>query len=505
MSKSSTLLLAAACLLLPLPRGAAQQDSARRAATSPARTLTLDESLALAFERSYIARNARAQLQSSEASARAARLALFSTVDLSFDLPNYSFALAQEFNSVTNRKDFFQTENLQWSGALNINQPLLWTNGTLTLSGLLYRIDQRTEVGGHSFTRDFFTNVAFTFKQPLFVTNAQRNALRRAEIAYEEALAEFRAGTLDVSYEVTSAFYRSYSTQEQLTIQADRVRQQEEAYATAQRRYKAGLIAEVDALQFEVDLAAARSDLLAAANTFTSQANAFKVLIGLSIGDSIRLQLSDTTFHPVAVDDAEAVAMAKRTRVDLQRARNNVERGELALREARSARTVRADLELSYGINNRDEELQKLFMNPLDARGVRFTVSVPVFDWGRHARQVEAAEADLLSASLTADNTALTIEQEVSDLVRRTRSAAERVAVLFKSRIVAEKANEITTKRYDVGTVTSVDLQQSQSRLLQARLSALSALIDYNVALADLTRRTAHDFVRGVDVGVDGR
>lgn len=493
MNNRSLLPVAIALLVLCAPRAYTQQ------------TLTLEQSLDLAFEHSYIARNARAQLQSSEASARAARLALFSTVDLEFNLPNYSFALAQEFNSVTNRRDFFQTENLQWSGAVNINQPLLWTNGTLTLSGLLYRIDQRAELGGHSFTRDFFTNVAITLKQPLLVTNAQSNALRRAEIAYEEALAEYRSSTLDVTYTVTESFYRTYSSQEQLTIQADRVRQQEESYTTAQRRYKAGLIAEVDALQFEVDLASARSDLLSAENTFVSQANTFKILVGIPMSDSIRLQLSDTSFHAVTIDEAVAIAQARRTRVDLQRARNNVERGELSLREAKSQRTVRADLELSYGVNNRDEELRSLFMNPLDARGVVLTVSVPVFDWGRHARQVEASEADLLSARLTAENTELTIVEDISDLVRRTRSAAERVAVLFKSRIVAEKANEITTKRYDVGTVTSVDLQQSQSRLLQARLSALSALIDYNVALADLTRRTAFDFVRGVDVGTSGR
>jgi hypothetical protein len=53
------------------------------------RVLTLDRCLSIAFDSSYTARNSREQLRSSRASAEAARRALYSTVDLNFDLPSY--------------------------------------------------------------------------------------------------------------------------------------------------------------------------------------------------------------------------------------------------------------------------------------------------------------------------------------------------------------------------------------------------------------------------------
>jgi outer membrane protein len=491
-------------MTLPCPRAAAvlacclfvvcaQQASSQR-------TLTLRQSLDIAVEKSYMARNARALLQASEASAQAARKALYSTVDLSFDVPEYSYSLNQQFNSVTNRQDFFQSENLRWSGAININQPLIWTNGTLTVSGVLYRLDQTNS--SSSLVREFYTNVGVTLRQPLFVVNSQRNSLRRAEISYDEALADYRRSTLDLFYTVTESFYRSFSSQEQLRIQRDRVRQQEESFTTADRKYRSGLIAEVDALQFEVDLSSARNDVLSAENTCVSQANNFKILLGIPLRDSITLVLEDTTFHPVTLDVEKATAEAKRTRIELQRARNNVERAALNLDETESRRAIRGDLTLTYGLNNRDVELQTLYLHPLQARGVVMTVTVPVFDWGKHARDVDAAEAQLRSAEMTAENTELTIEQEITDLVRRIRSSAERVAVMFKSRQVAEKANDINTKRYEVGTIGSLELSQSQTRLLQARLGALEALIDYNVGVADLTRRTTFDFEKNAEAEV---
>lgn len=480
--------LMAACIPLLLPVSASAQQ-----------TLTLEKALRIAFENSYQARVAREQLRASEASAEASRKALYSTVDLNFEAPSYDSRLKQQFNSVTRRDEYFRVENLRWFGGVSINQPLIWTNSTITLSGQMYRLDQKDASAG-SFFRNYYGDLVVRLEQPLFVPNSQRIALRRAELEYEEAKSDYRRATLDLLYTVTESFYRGYSSQEQLAIQSDRVKQQEESYTTAMRKYRAGLIAEVDALQFEVDLAAARNDLLTAGNTHSGRMNNFKLLIGLPLADSLLLTLTDTSFVPVQIDPARAIGEAKRTRVDLQRARNNVERSTLSLDEIDGQRSIRGDISVNYGLNDAADKVRSLFLSPTESRGATLRITVPVFDWGKHGRDVEAAEARLRSAQYTAENTELTIEQEITDLVRRIGSAAERVNVLFKSRLVAEKANGINTSRYEVGTIGSLELSQSQTRLLQARLSALEAWIDYNVALADLARRTAFDFSTGSEV-----
>jgi outer membrane protein len=466
--------------------------------TAPAQTeLTLDAALRLAFDQSVSARTSREELRASEASAEAARRALYSSVDLSMDLPSYSRTLNAQYNIETRRYEFFPMEMLQWTGRLDVSQPVIWTNSTITLSGLLYRQDQKDDSPGGAFYRDFYTDLAIQLRQPLFVPNSQRIALRRARIHYEEALADFLRNTLELRYMVTERFYQLYAAQERVLIQEDRVKQETESFTTGQRKYRAGLIAEVEALQFEVDLAAAQNDLLSAHNRLAAQANSFKQLIGVPLRDSLHLLLSDTTITAVYIDEVEAIAMAKRTRVDLQRARNNVERGELSLDEIEGQRSIRGDLFLSYGLNNNDERLSTLYNDLRDTRRATFTVSIPIFDWGKHSRDVEAAEARLRIARLVSEDLETTIEREIRELLAGITSSARRAEVLKQSRLLADIANDISTKRYEVGTIGSTELAQARTRLLQARLSALEAVIDYNVSLADLARRTAFDFKTG--------
>lgn len=456
--------------------------------------LTLDQALTLAFEQSYSARSARERLRASEASAEAARLSLYSRVDLSFDLPDYSRTLLSQFNTVTGRNEFFPFERTQWSGRLDVTQPLVWTNSTVTLSGLLYQQQQKDFSPGGDVFRDWYTDLAVQLRQPLFVPNTQRIALRRAEIDFEESMADYVRETLDLRYTVTEQFYTVYAAQERRTIQMDRVRQEEEGFTTGQRKFRAGLIAEVEALQFEVDLAAARNDLLAAENTLLSRADQLKILLGLPLQDSILCMLSDTTVIAVTIDPVEAVERAKRTRVDLQRARNAIERSELDLEGVHAQRSIRGDLFLSYGLNKNDADFNGLYNDLRDTRRAVLTVSVPVFDWGKHGQDVEAAEARMRNARLSADNVERTIEREILDLIRSVESAVRRAGVMRQSQLIAEIANDISTRRYEVGTIGSTELSQARARLLQARLSALEAVIDYHLALADMARRTAFDF-----------
>ena len=464
--------------------------------------LTLDDALAKAFESSYTARSAREQFRASEASAEAARLALYSRVDLQFDLPDYSRSLLAQFNTATGRNEFFPFERTQWSGRLDVTQPVVWTNSTLTLSGLLYQQQQKDFSPSGELFRDWYTDLAIQLRQPLFVPNTQRIALRRAELDFEESMADYVRNTLDLRYTVTEQFYNLYAAQERVVIQQDRVRQEEMSFTTGQRKYRAGLIAEVEALQFEVDLAAAKNDLLAAENLRESRADQFKILLGIAVVDSLTCLLEDTTVVPVTIDVQEAVARAKRTRVDLQRARNSVERGELDLEGVQAQRRIRGDLYVSYGLSNNDDAFTGLYNDLRDTRRAVLTVSVPVFDWGKHAQDVEAAEARLRSAQLAAENVALGIEREIIELTRSIASAARRAEVLRQSRLIADIANDISTKRYEVGTIGSTELAQARARLLQARLSALEAVIDYHLSLADMARRTAFDFKRGTALEV---
>ncbi len=55
----------------------------------------------------------------------------------------------------------------------------------------------------------------------------------------------------------------------------------------AKKKYQAGLVPEVEALQMEVDLADSKIRLLSAQGVLGRSENAFKQLIGLELSDSV--------------------------------------------------------------------------------------------------------------------------------------------------------------------------------------------------------------------------
>jgi outer membrane protein TolC len=151
-------------------------------------------------------------------------------------------------------------------------------------------------------------------------------------------------------------------------------------------------------------------------------------------------------------------------------------------------------LSVNYGINKNDTRFQDIFHAFAEDRSLAFTLSVPVLDWGKNNRQTEAAEADLKMSKLNYDNEKQQIEKEIISVVHTINSAKARVEVLSKSVELAQKSYNISVSRFNSGNITSFDLSQTQLRLTDAKVNSLNALIDYKLALADLARRTLHDF-----------
>ncbi len=75
-----------------------------------------------------------------------------------------------------------------------------------------------------------------------------------------------------------------------MEITAEKVKQTEISYETALNKFKAGLIAEVEALQLEVDLATAKNELLNSTNNFDEEKNNFKLLIGIPLSNDFEIQ-----------------------------------------------------------------------------------------------------------------------------------------------------------------------------------------------------------------------
>lgn len=448
---------------------------------------TLEEALSVAFNQSYAIKSAEFSLSNSQKNLESVQLGSRTSVNMEFDVPSYSRTLSSQFNTETGSQQFYQTGSTIEEGRLYITQPLVFSNGTFNIVGRLFGRDQLNQ------SRDYYSNLSLRLNQPLFTFNTQKANLEKAEINLEKAKRNYSRTKMDIVYNVTAAFYDLFQSKKNLEIAEEKVNQNQISYETATNKFKAGLIAEVEALQLEIDLATGKNDLLNAKRRFDESKNSFKLIIGVDLKENIDV-VANLEYKPIEVDVDKAIDLALKNRYEIQNAESDIKISELGLDETDSKGNIRVDLNANYGINKNDDRLKDVFHSFAEDRSVSMTVSVPVWDWGSNKKAVEASKASLDLLKLTKQNQTEQIVNEIKQVVGKLESAKARVEALSKSVELAEKSYSISLSRFKSGTITSFDLSQMQLRLTDARTNSLNALIDYKLSVADLNRKTLFDF-----------
>jgi outer membrane protein TolC len=475
---------------------------------SSARILTLQDAVNYALEHSFNVKSLGLSLESARQNLMARKGSFKTNAQLRLDSPNLTEQLLSV--EVANGLPSYNTRGtLRFSSILDINQPLP-TNGVFTLSGQVYQEDVSTFIATSDVElkrRDFLTSIGLKLSQPLFTINTLKLGYEEANLNYERASGQIRRTELDVIYEVTQAFYNLYRATRELEIAREDMKQQEEAHNLASKKFAAGLIPEVEALQTEVDLAQSRNRLFTAESALRRQQDIFKQTIGMPLAENVAVQ-TQVEFKPFPIDPARAIeyGLANRSEIRERQIDRRLQEIELKRTDARSE--FKAELSAYYDLTGvSDPSLPhntatgELFRSSWDDlkyrpknRGVVFSVSMPLWDSGVNGAEVESAKARLDQAELRLDNERITVEREIKDVVARVREAENRVEVLEKSQKLAERSYEISLARFDNGDITAQELALDRTRLTQARSAYLEAYIDYQTAVADLKRKTLYDF-----------
>jgi outer membrane protein TolC len=469
--------------------------------------LTLDESIAIAREQSYTMRSLILDSLSAENDLRAELARYRTNVSLRLNVPNYTENV-QEWSDSTGIT-YFPVERLRNSATLDISQRLP-SDGTLSLSSGLSATDDYYR---ENRTAQFNTQLRLVQPlEPLFGYNQYRSDIRLARLSHDRALKQIQRDELAMISQVSNGYYSLLSQQESVNIARMNLDNQTEAFKMSKDKFAAGLVREVDNLQMEVDLAAAQDEYDGALLAYVSSANLFKVLIGLELADSLVLR-SELRYEAVTVDPELAVELALKNRYEIQNWQIQIEQQDILLRQRKAAGLPSANLEAYYDLTGVgtdmgrlqnywwtiDHSLADMRQRPSNF-GVGLSMTVPIFNWGRHRSLIRSAEAGLQQARMGKTEEERNIETDVRNVAASVQSSLSRLQLQERNIPVAEKNFEITLARYTNGDIDSQTLSEARVRLNNAYISRLRAFIDYQMALVELMQKTFYDFQRDIPV-----
>lgn len=462
------------------------------------RTISLDECLQIAHKQSPALFEAKRKYEIAQWSAEAQARSLGTQVDLTLAAPIYSDNTTPIYNPLTGLTDLLSERLTQFGPGITIQQPIEWTGGTLSVSSSLYR---QTQLGTSGPAINNYLGLGtIQIDQPIFKANEMALTEHESDMALLDARAEYATQWAAINYSVQSLFYNLYEAEEQLKIQQDEVAASQANFDLADNKFKAGLIAEVDKLQLEADLAAARTDLFDRQRLQAAAQRDLEIALGLGFNDSLSARMDTLPEIHVSINRETAIRAALANREDVLAARQAITLAQDALARTGNQRTIFASLSGSFGASQDAVLLNAITDNPFINRGLTLSITVPVFDWGAHSLKMEAAQS-----SIDLSQTALALKeqqvrQEVLSAIDQIEAATAQVEVAKKSVEVAEEAYTLSRERFDLGKITSQDLTLDQERVTRARLSALTAEVAEHLALADLTQKTLFDFEAGKPV-----
>lgn len=325
-----------------------------------------------------------------------------------------------------------------------------------------------------------------TMSLPLFAPAVYQNMKLTKEdikLAQEKA----RASRLDLVNQVTKAYYSALLAKDSRDVINKSYKLAEDNFNVVNSKFENGRVSEYDKISAEVQMRTMKSSVVSAETGLNLALLQLKVLMGIdtdinvNINDSLKayedmLVLSNTQANEAELANNSTLKQLDQNKSMLQRARKVLRTGFMP--------TIGLQLTGQYNsYSNNNWNIFNYKYSPSST--LAFAISIPVFK-ANNWTKLQSNRIQLAQLDDTRENTYRQLSmaaQSYRDNMVKTISKIESDREAVKQ---ADKAVTISTKRYDVGRGTILELNQSETALVQAELAYHQSIYDFLQNKADL-------------------
>lgn len=453
-------------------------------------SLTIDQALDIAEENNPDLKASKLSLERYQYNLVAQQASLKSRFSLDLDPINYS--RSRRFDNRLSQ--WYTNETLATSGTFMVSQPILFTDGEISLINTFgWQDNQSTVEGMDNRNRAFSNDLYLRLTQPIFTYNRRKMELQQIEFDYENAGIRYALQRLNTERSITNQFYSVFMAQNNLTISREELENTRLSFEIIQNKVEADLSAREELYQAELNLANAQSAVEERNVSLENAKDQLKQTLGLPLNDDIEVTLV-IKVSAVAIDLVQAVQRALSSRMELRQREIDIELAELQMIQTKSLNEFRGDISLSIGIIGDHERLRNVYDNPTQNPRVSVSLTVPIFDWGEKKARVRAQRVAQTLARLEQENLRTDIELEVRQTWRRLENLRTQIDIAEKSVRNAQLTYDLNLTRYREGDLTGMEISQFQTQLSNRKITYAQAQINYKIELLNLKILTLHDF-----------
>lgn len=428
-----------------------------------------------------------------------------------FDLPQQFRRTSQPQSSVLGGADVLTQEQIV--GGFSLTSDTTW--------GLNWSLAARTS---RSVTNNQFstfnprwdTSLSLQLRQPLLRNRGEANqrTLLVARNDFTVSQEQFRLQLQNAIFQVIQAYWGLVNSYRALEISQDSLRLAEEQHRNNQARVRIGVLAAVDVIQTEQQVADAELTLLQSQLQLRNQQDLMRSLLNLDAvveqGWEVQIVPTDApALTALNIDIEVAVAEALEKSPRIRQSRTNLDSRQIDVRASRNQMMPQLDFIGGATLNglggdqifrsgdifgnggisevqtgNLEDAFRQMFSGDFRDWSLGLQVSFPVRNDLAEAQHAQATIRQRQAQDLVRDDE-IQIRLGVRNAARNVDGGVQQVAAAQNAVLLAERQYQAELRRFETGTSSTFQVLSLQRQLTGARLRELNALIGLNVALAN--------------------
>lgn len=445
-------------------------------APAPAKmSLTLDQAIQIGLENSYEIKQAKSELKEYQHALRAWKLRYSSNANIEASAPVFTKRFRDVIDPATGKIHIIREENVSYRSSLIINQPILFTDGTLSLYNSLYKLQQKDE-------NTYQSDIILNFNQPLFKTSTRKIDLKRAEFYLNKSTVNYHKQKRELKYNITEKFLRLFRAKKNHEITLEAEKRALEAFDLATAKFNTGVSSEMELLKSEVDALNERNNLLTIKQYFTQLLEEFKLYIGLERAEQINI-IHSLEIDSIRISETELRTQAIRNHPDRVISEIDIKLAELDIKRSQAERQFTIDMNLEYGFSQIRNSWRKLFENPEMTQIANICFNIPLWDSGQNKESVLSAQEQLIRFEITLKQFLEALKVEIKEIFLSLQISRQSLNISHTAELKARKSYGYSVLQFNTGSITTDELALARIRVNRASLNNLDAKIQYLLAV----------------------
>lgn len=332
-------------------------------------------------------------------------------------------------------------------------------------------------------------NVSAGVTAAMPLINAQLwKSLKLSVMDVELAVEQARSSRIDMIEQVSKAFFQVLLAKDSYNVYKRVYDNAVENHKIVEKRYAVGQVSEYDFIRSQVSVSNAEPNLYSAENAIVLALWQLKALLGVDLDMNVDCAGSLADYEKVMTSQIQAGSLAENSALRQLDIQERMLEQSIKLKRAANLPSLVASI--NYQFTAMDESFALAHYNWIGSSAAALSLNIPIFSGGKRRADIKQAKIDLSNIQLQRENAERQLRTAIMSYYSNMQTNLKQYHASSQNIATAKRGYDIAVKRYEVGSGTLVEIDNSQLAYTQAELSRSTSIYDYLINKVSMEKIT---------------